>query len=101
MATPHEGDIGTEIIVDLGEDLTAATTIKMIIMRPTSTNRVMVVDPTAVAGNTVTYKTAAGDLSDAGEYKVQVYYVDPLWSGYSNVITFGVQRHLYDVAASM
>ena len=101
MATPHAGDIGTEIRLDFKEDLTAALVIKIVLLRPTASNRTMIKDPTDVSGTVATYVTVEGDLSAPGKYQVQAYYEDATWKGYTTVATFTVEKHIVDVAATL
>lgn len=100
MVKIYKGDVGTELIIDLQESIEAATAIKIIILRPTRTDRVLVVDPTSVAATSVTYKTVNGDLDTVGKYWVQVYYEDPVWSGYSSLAQFTIGDIFYDVAGA-
>jgi len=97
MANVHVGDAGTEITVDLGEDLTSAILLKIVIKRPTQTDRYIVETPVVEDDTKVVYTTVDGDLSVDGQYEVQVYYSDSSWSGYSTVANFTVDRRLYDV----
>ena len=97
MANVHVGDAGTEITVDLGEDLTGATLLKIVIKRPTQADRYIVETPVVEDDTKVVYTTVDGDLSADGQYEVQVYYADANWSGYSTVANFTVDRRLYDV----
>lgn len=101
MATAHVGDIGTSITVDLGVDISSATELKFVLLRPTSTDRTMVKEPTSSDATSVTYRTVDGDFSVSGNYSVQIYYEDSAWSGYSTVVSFPVETRIYDVAADL
>lgn len=101
MASVHVGDIGTAITVDLGVDISSATELKFVLMRPTSTNRIMVKEPTSSDDTSVTYRTVDGDITVSGDYSVQIYYEDSAWSGYSTVVSFPVETRIYDVAADL
>jgi len=101
IPTPHVGDVGTEIMVELDEDLSQATTLRIVIRRPTDTDRFLVKTPTSVGATHVVYTTEDGDLSTEGTYNVQVYYADTAWQGYSTIPQFDVSPRLYDVAKGL
>lgn len=85
----YVGDIGTELIVDVCVDITSATAAKLYVLKPGATAAVE-----WVAG---VYQTqylrhvcVAGDLSVAGEYKVQAWVQLPNGSWRGDVATFRV-----------
>ena len=102
MANIHAGDVGAVIKVNLGEDITGATLLKIIMKRPVYTDgyksRDYVVKTAVVEDDTsAVYTTVEGDLPTDGQYEVQVYYADADWQGYSTIGRFSVDRRLYDV----
>lgn len=101
MPNSHVGDIGTEIKIELFEDLSEATILRIVIRRPTDTDRFLVKTPTSVGATHVVYTTEDGDLSIEGTYDVQVYYADTAWQGYSTIPQFTVDPRLYDVAKGL
>lgn len=100
MSTVQVGDIGASIVIGLGEDISSATDLKIVIKRPTLSDVFLIKDPTSTSDTSVTYITEDGDLSASGTYEVQVYYEDLSWSGYSSIATFRVGARLYDVSES-
>ena len=77
---PYVGDIGTDIILDVYEDLTGAT-VGISVRKPSG----MVVVWSAVVHETlsVRHTVRAGDFDEAGIYRVQpvVALADGTWSG--------------------
>jgi len=64
------GDIGTEIKIDTGEDISSATGVSITYLKPVSKDTgtwVAAVDGTQV----VLYTTDAGDFDEAGIWRVQ------------------------------
>lgn len=90
----YVGDVGTEILVDVCVDISTATTVELSVLKPGATTAV-----TWAAGvyllRYVRYVVQAGDLSVAGEYKLQVRVVLPGGAWRGDVTTFRV----YDVFA--
>lgn len=80
----HEGDIGTEILLDTGVDITAATLVQIKYQKPDLTTGVW----TGVVDNTtkVKYVTLAGDLDQAGEWLFQSYVETPTWEGHGESV---------------
>ena len=76
------GDIGTEIIVDVGTDITDATDHKMLIRKPDGTEEEWT--PTSIFNvKYLTYTTADGDFDQAGMYRLQAWVETPdgEWKG--------------------
>ena len=93
MSDPvYLGDIGTEIVLDLGEDVTAATVRSIVAMKPDYTH----VDWTAVADGTtgIKYVTQTGDLDVPGVWELQPYVEMPAWKGYGDVVELEVKPKL-------
>ena len=90
MADPvYIGDIGTEIVLDLGEDVTAATVRSIVAMKPDYTH----VHWTATADGTTAIKnvTQAGDLDTLGVWDIQPYVEMPAWKGFGDVVQLVVK----------
>lgn len=96
----HVGDINTEFRItilddDLPVDVSSATTITVTIKRP---------DQTTIVGDgefhtdgtdgIIYYRAVAGDLNQAGIYKIQAYVVIPAGSYYSSIGSFPVKCNL-------
>jgi hypothetical protein len=88
MSEICKGDIGTEINVDMQEDITGATVTKFKVRRPDGA----VVEWTAEKDGleNLRYYTLANDLSQIGTYKLQPYVELPAWKGHGAVVEFKV-----------
>ena len=90
MSEAHKGDIGTLIKIDLGEDISAATVLKIKYRKPSGTVGqwdAVIYGTTAVAFIT----TLITDLNEAGPWVLQAYVEIPTpWSGHSTVTAMEV-----------
>jgi hypothetical protein len=79
MSKVYVGDIGTEIILDCGSDISAATVRKIKAKKPNGST----VEWTASASGTngIKYATLTGDLSMAGVWYLQAYVETAAWKG--------------------
>ena len=86
-------DIGTVVLVDMVDDISAATVYHIKVKKPGGGQSVQW---TATIDGTTKLKhiTAAGDFSAAGEYQVQGYVKLPDWEGHGDIDTFTVKDHL-------
>lgn len=97
----HVGDVGTELIMALVDadggpvDLTDYQSLALIIERPDGTKLEKIAaphgDPTA--GLVAAY-SSAGDLNQAGHYRMQAAAALPAWTGKSQIKTFRVVANL-------
>ena len=87
----YVGDVGTEIIVDVCADITAATKTDLLVEKPDGTI------VTWVGGiyetTKIRYVIQAGDLDQAGEYMLQAYVEISGWTGRGNTTTFRVSNN--------
>ena len=82
------GDIGTRIMLDVCEDIAAATVRELHVQKP---DGVEVIWPGALEGTTkISYVVQAGDLDQAGWYRVQGYVEMPGWRGHADTARFRV-----------
>lgn len=75
----YVGDIGTEIIVDCGVDISTATTHNLMMQKPDLTSVELV--GTIHNENFIKYTTIDGDLDQAGIYRIQSKVVISGWQG--------------------
>jgi hypothetical protein len=85
----YVGDVGTEVLVDVCVDISAAIAVKLYVLKPGATA------PVEWAGGVyqlqyIRYVIQAGDLSVAGEYKVQAWVQLPGGTWRGDVATFRV-----------
>lgn len=90
MAKVYVGDIGTEIILDCGLNIAAATSVSMRVRNPSGATSTW----TAVLEGTTQIKhvTVEGDLAVPGVYRIQAKVVMPDWSGTGSTAEFTVYR---------
>ena len=90
MGKIYINDIGTELIVDCGTDISTATTTNLLVSKPNG----KVVTWVGTISNTtcIKYNTLLNDLDQAGEYKLQAYIVLPTWSGRGQNSSFTVYK---------
>ncbi len=84
----YVNEIGTEIIVDCGQDVSSATTTKLEVRKPDGTLAEW--DATIYETDYLKYLTVAGDFDQAGLYAIQPYLVLPTWTGRGETVTFYV-----------
>lgn len=84
----YVGEIGTEILLDTKVDIIAATATKVKCKKPDGT----IVEWAATIKETtiLSYTTAAGDLDQAGMYRVQASLTLGSWSGSGETASFKI-----------
>ncbi|MBF0121158.1 MAG: hypothetical protein HQK79_20185 [Desulfobacterales bacterium] len=90
----YAGDIGTEILIDMQEDISMATNIKLHVKRPSSkdNNNLGIVfwRPEIYSNRYLKYIIKDGDLDIPGEYKIQPELTLLGWSGFGKTVKFKV-----------
>ena len=72
-------DIGTEILIDMQEDLSSATSITLRIQKPDKTTTTWT--PTVVNDDYLRYYLQSGDVDDVGVYTIQPNLTIGSWTG--------------------
>jgi len=92
MSKYYVGDVGTEIILDCGMDITGATGIHIHVRKPDGSVEAWDAAVWTIDGapNYVKYTTQAGDFDVAGEYRVQAGLTLSGWTGRGETATFDV-----------
>lgn len=87
MTKPYVGDTGTAIVLDCGQNITAATARTIEVRKPDGSTASW----TASASGTdaISYTTLAGDLDQQGQYRLQALVTLPsgTWRGETAVLT--------------
>jgi hypothetical protein len=91
--TIYQGDVGLEILVDCGRELTGAASPFLRVRLPSGVVRSW---PATVAApdqgaRHLRYVTRPGDLAEAGVYKIQAALTLGDWSGCGRTASFVVQ----------
>ena len=84
----YVGDIGTDIIVDCGEDISTATKTKISVKKPDGSK--VLWSASIYNTNYLKYTTVANDLNQSGKYKVQASLTLGAWSGLGETACFTV-----------
>jgi hypothetical protein len=91
----HVGDVGTIIQLNLGQDVADATTIEFRFDPPRGATFVRTgAKVTTGSDGLVKYTTVAGDLTDAGLWKVQARIVTPSGEWYGDLTEFTVKANI-------
>lgn len=83
MSKIFKDDEGTEILLDTGQNITAATTKQIKYKKPDGTTGAWVA--TVVSNTQLRYIAITGDFDIIGEYLLQAYIVLPSWQGHGDV----------------
>ena len=96
MASAQVGDIGTSLVIDLGEDVSGAASTKIVARKPDHTTAIW---SSFAVNETVVYIIEDGDLDQHGEWLLQAYVDLSSWSGYSTTAILVVGEQLADATA--
>jgi hypothetical protein len=80
------GDIGTIIRIDMGEDISTASGLKLKVQKPNGTEVVWV--PIIDASNYLSYTTVDKDIDQIGVFKITPQMVLGEWSGSGDTVSF-------------
>lgn len=87
MAEKHYvGEVGTDVIVDCGCDITGATSTKLKVKKPDDTT--VEWDATIYNSNYLKYTTEAADFDQAGLCKLQSSLTLSGWTGLGETVNF-------------
>ena len=92
MTTVFVGDVGTEISLDCGVDVSTAT-VRNIVVRKQNGGK-LTWGAVADGTNAVKHVTILGDLDAPGSWKLQAYVEMPGWKGFGEVATLVVSPPL-------
>lgn len=96
----HEGDIGTKLLITIKDDgsvvdISSASSLSIFIKRPDGTmlTRAGTLETDGTDGK-IYYIVVAGDLNDAGLYKIQAQVILTSGTFYSSTANFKVHCNL-------
>jgi len=84
----YVGNVGTVIDIDMGQDISGATTTDLYVKKPDGTEATW--SGEIYGSNYIRYVIEEDDLNEAGRYYVQPYLVISDWSGYGKTVDFKV-----------
>lgn len=82
------GDVGTEILVDCGEDISLGTNLELKVKKPSGTE--VTWSGTLSGTNFIKYIIQAGDFDEAGTYFVNASLTLGAWAGHGETATIPV-----------
>lgn len=90
MAKVYQNDIGTQIIINLQENISAATDYSLLVQKPDGTE--VTWTPSIYNTKYLKYTTVSNDLDQVGEYKIQPQLTLDGWTGKGNTVTLNIYR---------
>jgi len=92
MSLPRIGDVGTEILVDMGATITGATGLNFEVRKPSypTTGGEENWTPTISGTDSLTYTIGTGDFDEEGTYEIVPSLTLGAWSGSADPVSFKV-----------
>jgi hypothetical protein len=89
---PRVGDVGTDIIIDMGVAITGATNLDFAVRKPSypATGGEESWTPTVYNTNYLLYIVKSGDFDEEGEYEIVPSLTLGGWSGSGDPVNFRV-----------
>ena len=87
MDKHYLNEIGTEIIINCGSDVSTASKVEIRVLKP---NGEAVWIPDKIEKEKVSYITKQGDLDASGFYYIQVYVEQDNWKGLGETATLRI-----------
>lgn len=91
MSKHYINEIGTEIIVNCGEDISTASIHKIKVKKPSGVKVEWNADIHEI--NYLKYIIATDDFNEVGEYSLQSYIEIGGWKGHGETVKFDIRRH--------
>ena len=88
----YQYDIGTLFQLDVGEDVTDATTTEIKVKYPDATTDTWTATVNDDDNNIIEYATVTGDLDQVGQHYIRAYIVLPAWGGHGETKEFWVHE---------
>lgn len=89
MSKNYQNDVGTLLRVDVGADITDATTTTLYVTKPDG-ETVEWAGSVSDCNKEIWYTIQAGDWDQAGEYLLQAFVTTPAWSGRGDTVAFQI-----------
>lgn len=90
MGKVYKDTVGVLIQIDMGEDISDASTISLLVSKGGGSTDTWTATVSSSDNNVLEYTTVDGDLDEAGTYYVQPSLVFSNWEGLGETITFVV-----------
>ena len=91
----YKGDVGTRIKLDTGQNLSAATTLRIVYEKPNGERGYWTAS--AIETTKLYYDTQAGNLDVDGDWTIQAFVSLPTWTGYGESVTMTVYDNHYNI----
>jgi hypothetical protein len=90
MSKFYVNDIGTEIIVETGSDITLAVVKELQVKKPSG--KVVIWESEVYNTTKLRYVVQPGDWDESGTYTIQAYVELPHWSGHGDSVTLKIEN---------
>jgi hypothetical protein len=87
----YVNDVGTQIILNCGTDLSGATLLRIKVKKPNGVSVTWTALPYMTTQ--IAYTTILGDLDQVGVYKIQAYVETPSWKGHGETLNLTVYNN--------
>lgn len=92
MGKMYQGDVGTVLQVNVGDDMSSATTVELSILKPDLTTEVWDAIVNGVDNTQIDHTIITDELDQVGRYGVQAHIVISGWSGLGETTEFIVHE---------
>ena len=92
MSKIYQGDVGTVFSVDVGTDISSATTTNLKVCKPDGSNVTWIGAINGGINTQIDYTIVTDDLDQVGEYKLNAYVVTATWTGHGETVPFVVYK---------
>lgn len=92
MSVVFVGDVGTEIILDCGTDVSSATIKNIVVRKPNGAK--LTWGAVSEGTNSIKHVTVLGDLDVAGKWELQASISMPTWQGVGDIATLIVRNRI-------
>ena len=94
IAKMYKGDIGQQIVLEAGQDISAASLLQMKYKKPDGSTGTWTATLTGV--DSVYYNTLADDLDQTGNWEIQLYIELGDAKLHGHIVTFHVYKKVTD-----
>ena len=89
------GDVGTDVIVNCGVDISGSSNRKLLVKKPSGTE-VEWTPANVYQSNYLRYTIGSADFNEAGTYQLQSFLTLSSWTGRGELAEFRIYDHYRD-----
>lgn len=90
MGKVYKDTVGTVIQIDMGEDVSDASTTNILVRKGEGSTTTWTASVSSTDSNVLEYTTVASDLDEVGKYYLQPSLAFSTWAGLGDTVTFTV-----------